>query len=122
MLKNERCPQDAMPGANFNQNQNFDGFDGMAMPYNMNMNMGACCPTNCCPPCPTTCCPPTCCPPVMECPQERVCHRVMTYEVPHMIPCHTTMVNHHVYNHSYTPTYSYSEVDEVQNVYGNRCC
>jgi len=71
-------------------------------------------------------CPqPTCgctCPPICECPQNQVCHRVMNYNVPHIIPMHTTMVNHHIYNHTYTPVYSYSEVDEVENVYGNRCC
>ena len=26
------------------------------------------------------------CPPVMECPQERVCHRQMCYEVPQVSP------------------------------------
>lgn len=26
------------------------------------------------------------CEPVMECPQERVCHREMCYEVPHVSP------------------------------------
>lgn len=29
-----------------------------------------------------SCCPSSMCPPVMECPQERVCHRQMCYEVP----------------------------------------
>ena len=70
-------------------------------------------------------CPPSCgctCPPVCECPQNQVCHRVINYEVPHIMPYHTTVVNHHVYNHTYTPVYSYSEVDEVWQVYGNRCC
>ena len=70
-------------------------------------------------------CPPSCacsCPPVCECPQNQVCHRVLNYNVPHIIPMHTTVVNHHIYNHTYTPVYSYSEVDEVENVYQNRCC
>ena len=62
------------------------------------------------------------CPPICECPQNQVCHRVINYEVPHIMPCHTTTVNHHVYNHTYTPVYTYSEVDEVENVYQNRCC
>ena len=26
------------------------------------------------------------CEPVMECPQERICHREMCYEVPHVCP------------------------------------
>ena len=33
------------------------------------------------------------------------------------MPYHTTVVNHHIYNHTYTPVYSYSEVDEVENIY-----
>ena len=77
---------------------------------------------NCMPCCPTS---PVCgctCPPICECPQNQVCHRVINYEVPHIMPYHTTTVNHHVYNHTYTPVYSYSEVDEVENVYQNRCC
>lgn len=77
---------------------------------------------NCMPSCPAS---PVCgctCPPICECPQNQVCHRVINYEVPHIMPYHTTTVNHHVYNHTYTPVYSYSEVDEVENVYQNRCC
>ncbi len=73
------------------------------------------------PSCPPSSCGCTC-PPICECPQNQVCHRVINYEVPHIMPFHTTMVNHHVYNHTYTPVYSYSEVDEVEQVYGNRCC
>lgn len=75
-------------------------------------------------PCPMPACPPSCscsCPPITECPQNQVCHRVINYEVPHLMPMNTTVVNHHVYNHTYTPVYSYNEVDEVENVY-NRCC
>ena len=68
-------------------------------------------------------CPPSqtcCCPPITECPQNQVCHRVINYEVPHLMPMNTTVVNHHIYNHTYTPIYSYNEVDEVENIY-NRC-
>ena len=75
-------------------------------------------------PCPMPSCPPSqncCCPPITECPQNQVCHRVINYEVPHIMPMNTTVVNHHIYNHTYTPVYSYNEVDEVENVY-NRCC
>lgn len=73
--------------------------------------------------CPMPCCPPNqscCCPPVCECPQNQVCHRMINYEVPHICPMNTTVVNHHIYNHTYTPSYSYNEVDEVENIY-NRC-
>lgn len=62
------------------------------------------------------------CPPVMECPQVRCCHRVINYEVPHIIPCHTKMVNHHVYRHTYQPCYSYSEEDESSEIFEPNCC
>ena len=43
------------------------------------------------------------CPPVYECPQEKVCHRYICHEVPHIQPCNTRIVNHHVYRHTFTP-------------------
>ncbi len=61
------------------------------------------------------------CPPIMECPQERVCHRQMNYEVPHIIPINTKVVNHHVYRHTYQPMYTCTMEDEVSNVYDNKC-
>ena len=51
------------------------------------------------------------CPPVYECPQERVCTRVIVHEVPHIMPVHTKIINHHIYKHSYTPCYTMSECD-----------
>lgn len=44
-------------------------------------HMGCCQPMpNCCP---QNCCEQNfCCPPIYECPQERVCHKYFTYEVP----------------------------------------
>lgn len=62
------------------------------------------------------------CPPVYECPRETVCHRYICHEVPHIMPCNTRIINHHVYRHTYTPTYSCCEENEVQNVYERRCC
>ena len=106
MLKNKECERDS-----FQMNyQSASGCD-------TNMNMGTC---NCMPPGPPPC--ECSCAPICECPQNQVCHRVINYNVPHIMPYHTTVVNHHVYNHTYTPVYSYSEVDEVENVYSNRCC
>ncbi len=61
------------------------------------------------------------CPPVMECPQERVCHRQMCYEVPHIIPINTRIINHHIYRHTYQPMYTCTMEDEVSNVYDNGC-
>lgn len=62
------------------------------------------------------------CPPVYECPRETVCHRYICHEVPHIMPCNTRIINHHIYRHTYTPTYSCCEENEVQNVYERRCC
>lgn len=61
------------------------------------------------------------CPPVYECPQERVCHRTICHEVPHICPCNTRIINHHVYRHSFTPCYSACEENVVSNVYDG-CC
>lgn len=62
------------------------------------------------------------CPPVHECPQERVCHRYMCYEVPHIMPCNTRIINHHIYRHTYTPCYTTCEENVVSNVYDRNCC
>lgn len=62
------------------------------------------------------------CPPVYECPRETICHRYICHEVPHIIPCNTRIINHHIYRHTYAPTYSCCEENEVQNVYERRCC
>jgi len=64
----------------------------------------------------------TMCPPIHECPQERVCHRYMCYEVPHIMPCNTKIINHHVYRHTYTPCYTTCEENVVSNVYDRNCC
>lgn len=62
------------------------------------------------------------CPPVYECPQERVCHRYICHEVPHIQPCNTKIVNHHIYKHTFTPCYSCCEENVVSNVYEQNCC
>ena len=67
----------------------------------------------------TMCCP-NMCPPIMECPQERCCHRYICHEVPHVIPCNTRIINHHVYKHTFTPAYTCCEENEYSNVYEPR--
>lgn len=120
MLKNNACQRDTMQ-VDYSQStqMNYAGSNNMApsVAGGCGMNMGAMnpCPMPACPPSQTCCCPPVC-----ECPQNQVCHRVINYEVPHIMPMNTTVVNHHIYNHTYTPVYSYNEVDEVEQVY-NRC-
>lgn len=79
-----------------------------------NMKEGMCCQEMC--GCPMTC------QPIYECPQERVCHRYINYEVPHIMPCNTRIVNHHVYRHTFTPMNTCCEENVVSNVYDGRCC
>lgn len=62
------------------------------------------------------------CPPVYECPEEKVCHRYICHEVPHIKPCNTKVINHHIYRHTFTPCYSYCEENVVSNVYDRPCC
>ncbi len=63
------------------------------------------------------------CPPVYECPEERVCHRYICHEVPHIKPCNTKIINHHVYRHTFTPCYTCCEENEISNIYeNNNCC
>lgn len=62
------------------------------------------------------------CPPIYECPRETVVNRYICHEVPHIIPCNTRIINHHIYRHTYMPTYSCCEENDVQNIYERRCC
>ena len=62
------------------------------------------------------------CPPLYECPEERVCHRYICHEVPHIKPCNTKIINHHIYRHTFTPCYTCCEENEVSNVYENNNC
>ena len=84
----------------------------MAMSTPMGMGMDGCCGETL---------PGVVCPPVYECPQERVCHRTINHEVPHICPCNTRIINHHVYRHCYTPCYTACEENVVSNVYDG-CC
>ena len=54
--------------------------------------------------------------PVYECPQMRCHHRQIIHEVPHIIPIKTKIVNHHIYKHSYTPSYTCCEENVCSNV------
>lgn len=59
-------------------------------------------------------------PPICECGHETVCDRYIVHEVPHIIPMHTRIVNHHIFKHTYTPVYTSSECDTCENVYGGK--
>lgn len=56
------------------------------------------------------------CNPIMECPQERCVDRFIYYDVPHIIPMNTKIINHHVYRHTYKPVYTCSQVDVCSQV------
>jgi len=86
--------------------------------YGYGYDMGACCPTQMM----GETMPGVVCPPVYESPRETVCHRYICHEVPHIMPCNTRIINHHIYRHTYTPTYSCCEENDVQNIYERRCC
>lgn len=62
------------------------------------------------------------CMPIYECPQERVCHRYICHEVPHVMPCNTRIINHHVYRHTFNPVYTCCEENVCENVFEPRCC
>ncbi|MDD5865881.1 MAG: hypothetical protein PUD07_05335 [bacterium] len=62
------------------------------------------------------------CEPVYECPEERVCHRYICYEVPHIKPCNTRIINHHIYRHTFTPCNTCCEENVVENIFDRKCC
>ena len=98
----------------YNSETKIDG----AMDMNMGMNMGSGCCDMGMPMSQQT----MMCPPIQECPQERVCHKYFCYEVPHIMPCNTRVINHHVYRHTYTPCFTTCEENVVSNVYDRKCC
>ena len=59
--------------------------------------------------------------PIYECPEEKVCHRYMCYEVPHIKMCNTKVINHHIYRHTFTPCYTCEEENVCENIYEPRC-
>lgn len=89
--------------------------NNMMMDMDVNMNMGD--PTNM-----NTTLPGMVCPPIYECPKETVCHRYICHQVPHITPCNTRIINHHIYKHTYTPEYSCCEENVISNVYERNNC
>lgn len=57
------------------------------------------------------------CPPIYECPEERVCERYIIHDVTHVKPINTKIINHHIYRHTMTPTYTCEECDTCENIY-----
>ena len=101
MFKANRCYEDEM---NMNSNINMNGMNYGANNYsNMTYGMDQCAP-------------------IVECPCERVCHREICHNVEHIQPVNTRIINHHIYNHTYTPCYTCCEENEVCNIYGPNPC
>jgi hypothetical protein len=90
---------------NDNQNQFYDGMNNSYMKQDSCVSQAN-----------------NCVNPVYECPEERVCHRYICYDVPHIKPCNTRIINHHIYRHSFVPTYSCCEENVVENVFERKCC
>ena len=57
--------------------------------------------------------------PIVEPIKERICHREFIHEVPHICPINTRIINHHIYKHTYTPSYTCCEENEVCNIFDN---
>lgn len=115
MFRNRRCFDEQI---NVNNSFEFDSnFDksmnnnfGNQMMYQNNMGMQTQAAQGCV------------MPTVYECPQERVCHKEIIHEVPHVCPINTRIINHHIYRHTYTPCYTCCEENVECNVYEGSCC
>ena len=93
-----------------NMDYNYMNMDETKMPAMDNM-VGSCCTL-----------PGTVSAPIYECPRINYVTRTICHTVPHIIPCETRVINHHVYRHTYTPCYKMSEQSTCENVYDNPCC
>lgn len=60
--------------------------------------------------------------PIVEPMQERVVNRTIVHEVPHVCPMRTRIVNHHVFKHTYQPSYSCCEENVCSEVQCGSCC
>lgn len=62
------------------------------------------------------------CSPIIEPTMTQCIERDFCYEVPHICPKHTHIINRHIFRHTYTPQYSTSEENQVINVNDGNCC
>ncbi len=77
--------------------------------YSMNQMQNGCCDrqTNC---------------PIIEPAINKCVEREFCYEVNHICPIHTHVINKHIYNHTYTPEYTCSEENQIINNDPGSCC
>ena len=60
--------------------------------------------------------------PIIEQPIVRCVHRTFNHEVPHVCPIKTKIINHHIYRHTYRPSYSCEEQNDVSQINEGSCC
>ena len=60
--------------------------------------------------------------PIIEPMQQRVINRTIIHEVPHVCPLQTKIVNHHVFKHTYQPSYSCCEENVCSEIQCGSCC
>ena len=60
--------------------------------------------------------------PIIEPMQQRIVNRTIVHEVPHICPLQTKIVNHHVFKHTYQPSYSCCEENVCSEVQCGSCC
>ena len=60
--------------------------------------------------------------PIIEPMQERVVNRTFVHQVPHVCPMRTKVINHHVFKHTYQPSYSCCEENVCSEVQCGSCC
>ena len=60
--------------------------------------------------------------PIIEPMQERQVHRTIMHEVPHVCPMRTKVINHHIFRHTYQPSYSCCEVNTCSTINCGSCC
>lgn len=61
------------------------------------------------------------CPPIVHCPQIRCITRPIVHEVPHVCPIHTQVINQHICRHTYRPSFTCSEQNQVCHVHEGSC-
>lgn len=60
--------------------------------------------------------------PIMEPMRERQVHRTIMHEVQHVCPIRTRVINHHIYRHTYRPSYSCCEENVCSQIQCGSCC
>lgn len=95
---------------NIDIDQNYNEYNNASMNMNqmpsMGMNMGGC----------------GCQQPIVEQQIVKCVHRTFNHTIPHVCPIKTKIINHHVYRHTYQPSYSCEEQNDVSQINEGSCC